>query len=137
MAYSLWAYSLLGPFKQMLSDDVLRWCLKLYKRFSRGLPFGWQDRPHYMKTLYFLSVAFAGRERVGKTLGRDPYYRDLDLAMAIRPWVSEENTETYKEWKKEWEEEMGDDLLPKPESTEGGRRVSVLKRQEGAPVNLG
>ena len=25
----------------------------------------------------------------------------------------------------------------KPESTEGGRRVSVLKRQEGAPVNLG
>ena len=24
-----------------------------------------------------------------------------------------------------------------PESTEGGRRVSVLKRQEGAPVNLG
>ena len=27
--------------------------------------------------------------------------------------------------------------LPKPESTEGGRRVSVLKRQEGAPVNLG
>ena len=29
-------------------------------------------------------------------------------------------------------------LLPtKPESTEGGRRVSVLKRQEGAPVLLG
>ena len=27
--------------------------------------------------------------------------------------------------------------LAKPESTEGGRRVSVLKRQEGAPVNLG
>ena len=27
--------------------------------------------------------------------------------------------------------------LHKPESTEGGRRVSVLKRQEGAPVNLG
>ena len=26
---------------------------------------------------------------------------------------------------------------PKPESTEGGRRVSVLKRQEGAPVLLG
>ena len=25
----------------------------------------------------------------------------------------------------------------KPESTEGGRRVSVLKRQEGAPANLG
>ena len=25
----------------------------------------------------------------------------------------------------------------KPQSTEGGRRVSVLKRQEGAPVNLG
>ena len=24
-----------------------------------------------------------------------------------------------------------------PESTEGGRRVSVLKRQEGAPANLG
>ena len=24
-----------------------------------------------------------------------------------------------------------------PESTEGGRRVSVLKRQEGVPVNLG
>ena len=29
------------------------------------------------------------------------------------------------------------DALTKPESTEGGRRVSVLKRQEGAPVNLG
>ena len=28
-------------------------------------------------------------------------------------------------------------ISPKPESTEGGRRVSVLKRQEGAPVNLG
>ena len=28
-------------------------------------------------------------------------------------------------------------LEAKPESTEGGRRVSVLKRQEGAPVNLG
>ena len=27
--------------------------------------------------------------------------------------------------------------LLKPESTEGGRRVSVLKRQEGAPANLG
>ena len=27
--------------------------------------------------------------------------------------------------------------LGNPESTEGGRRVSVLKRQEGAPVNLG
>ena len=27
--------------------------------------------------------------------------------------------------------------LAKPESTEGGRRVSVLKRQEGAPVLLG
>ena len=26
---------------------------------------------------------------------------------------------------------------PKPESTEGGRRVSVLSRQEGAPVLLG
>ena len=25
----------------------------------------------------------------------------------------------------------------KPESTEGGRRVSVLRRQEGAPVLLG
>ena len=31
-----------------------------------------------------------------------------------------------------------DDSVPaKPESTEGGRRVSVLKRQEGAPVLLG
>ena len=28
-------------------------------------------------------------------------------------------------------------LWRKPESTEGGRRVSVLKRQEGVPVNLG
>ena len=27
--------------------------------------------------------------------------------------------------------------ISKPESTEGGRRVSVLKRQEGAPVLLG
>ena len=27
--------------------------------------------------------------------------------------------------------------VPNPESTEGGRRVSVLKRQEGVPVNLG
>ena len=26
---------------------------------------------------------------------------------------------------------------PKPESTEGVGRVSVLKRQEGAPLNLG
>ena len=28
-------------------------------------------------------------------------------------------------------------VVPKPESTEGGRRVSVLRRQEGAPVLLG
>ena len=28
-------------------------------------------------------------------------------------------------------------IMGKPESTEGGRRVSVLKRQEGAPVLLG
>ena len=28
-------------------------------------------------------------------------------------------------------------IRDKPESTEGGRRVSVLKRQEGAPVLLG
>ena len=28
-------------------------------------------------------------------------------------------------------------ILLKPESTEGGRRVSVLRRQEGAPVLLG
>ena len=28
-------------------------------------------------------------------------------------------------------------ILLYPESTEGGRRVSVLKRQEGAPVLLG
>ena len=27
--------------------------------------------------------------------------------------------------------------LPNPESTDGGRRGNVLKRQEGAPVNLG
>ena len=35
--------------------------------------------------------------------------------------------------------EITDELseLPYPESTEGGRRVSVLKRQEGVPVNLG
>ena len=29
------------------------------------------------------------------------------------------------------------EIKAKPESTEGGRRVSVLKRQEGAPVLLG
>ena len=33
--------------------------------------------------------------------------------------------------------ELAAEITPKPESTEGGRRVSVLKRQEGAPVNLG
>ena len=32
---------------------------------------------------------------------------------------------------------LADSFAPYPESTEGGRRVSVLKRQEGAPVNLG
>ena len=36
-----------------------------------------------------------------------------------------------KPWrKKEW-------CIPKPESTEGGRRVSVLKWPKGAPLNLG
>ena len=35
------------------------------------------------------------------------------------------------------EVETVDRSKSKPESTEGGRRVSVLKRQEGAPVNLG
>ena len=28
-------------------------------------------------------------------------------------------------------------ILPKPESTEGGRLVSILKWPEGAPLNLG
>ena len=32
---------------------------------------------------------------------------------------------------------IGPNGAGKPESTEGGRRVSVLKRQEGAPVDLG
>ncbi len=32
---------------------------------------------------------------------------------------------------------LGDKGTTKPESTEGGRRVSVLRRQEGAPVLLG
>ena len=30
----------------------------------------------------------------------------------------------------------GNSYKAKPESTEGGRGVSVLKRQEGAPLNL-
>ena len=32
---------------------------------------------------------------------------------------------------------VGKNFAPKPESTEGVGRVSVLKRQEGAPLNLG
>ena len=32
---------------------------------------------------------------------------------------------------------LGVYLLTKPESTEGGRRVSVLKWPKGAPLNLG
>ena len=28
-------------------------------------------------------------------------------------------------------------VLPNPESTEGGRGVSVLKRRKGAPMHLG
>ena len=28
-------------------------------------------------------------------------------------------------------------VVPKPESTEGGRLVSILKWPEGAPLNLG
>ena len=33
--------------------------------------------------------------------------------------------------------EPGGEKVPNPESTEGGGRVSALKRQEGAPVLLG
>ena len=33
--------------------------------------------------------------------------------------------------------DLAQDTFLKPESTEGGRRVSVLRRQEGAPVLLG
>ena len=29
------------------------------------------------------------------------------------------------------------EVMPKPESTEGGRLVSILKWPEGAPLNLG
>ncbi len=41
------------------------------------------------------------------------------------------------EYRHTYEEDADLERESKPESTEGGRRVSVLKRQEGAPVLLG
>ena len=49
-------------------------------------------------------------------------------------WPSRVEWEQLEEWVRS--KEIGA-TEPKPESTEGGRRVSVLKRQEGAPVLLG
>ena len=44
--------------------------------------------------------------------------------------LDEQVTNLQKSNKRVW-------TMYKPESTEGGRRVSVLRRQEGAPVLLG
>ena len=53
-------------------------------------------------------------------------------------WV-EGDSMTFEKNEDYWgyDEKYPENKLPYPESTEGGRRVSVLKRQEGAPVLLG
>ena len=64
--------------------------------------------------------------------------RDLDLSNDI--YDSVVGAELYNRYmdEKVYAEEMGfDGLMLNPESTEGVGRVSVLKRQEGAPLNLG
>ena len=65
--------------------------------------------------------------------------KDELVAFAYTPPY--QDPETY--WRNRWYMTQGNPLpikfyeSPKPESTEGGRRVSVLRRQEGAPVLLG
>ena len=76
-------------------------------------------------------------DRYHQTLKLDvnqvPHELPADLEAAIAAFVSYYN---YRRYHKALGNVTPSDVL-KPESTEGGRRVSVLKRQEGAPVNLG
>ena len=51
--------------------------------------------------------------------------------------MSNDTNKFYHELKTHLESFRQQEPLPKPESTGGGRRVSVLRRQEGAPVLLG
>ena len=56
-------------------------------------------------------------------------FTEYSYSIYIAPrWTLDEEHET---------DPYASSWMPNPESTEGGRRVSVLKRQEGAPVNLG
>ena len=80
--------------------------------------------------------------------GHRPDILDLSNIGGRRPKVKLHDGETYEvvspsdlgpvfgaQFKEFYEEYTA--LEDKPESTEGGRRVSVLRRQEGAPVLLG
>ena len=69
---------------------------------------------------------------VHKSLSMD-FEEALDLAHVAQEQVRK--TEDHKEAVQAFLEKRQPEF--KPESTEGGRRVSVLKRQEGAPVLLG
>ena len=67
---------------------------------------------------------------------------DIALEGAITDYVAD-HLELFKQFSdnesfRRWLSEMVfAETYAKPESTEGGGRVSVLKRQEGAPLNLG
>ena len=61
---------------------------------------------------------------------RKVYYRFTAMERLARERGMDFEASSLDEKEELWQE-------AKPESTEGGRRVSVLKRQEGAPVLLG
>lgn len=60
-----------------------RWLLRL-----RGLFEGPDDPNDFV--LYMYAIAYAIRESVAERLGMPPYFGDLDWAMTLRPWHSDE-----------------------------------------------
>ena len=68
-----------------------------------------------------------------KQLRRGAHRSTLDLESSIYHYLDITNDDPKPfVWTK-----TADQILAKPESTEGGRGVSVLKRRKGAPVHLG
>ena len=104
--------------KGITESDLFNWPIEVgqteyLRTIARQVTrFDWQKNPGELAaTLYQNTILSEERERMGE------YYTPRWLAKAIT-------------------EELITDPA-NPESTEGGGWVSVLKRQEGAPLNLG
>ena len=91
--------------------------------------------PEFSMVVSDLTGVFPGEPGLGERLGFI-YRWNVVERMEVASDVTYDRTKVIDSIADCYEAFIGD-LGPKPESTEGGRRVSVLKRQEGAPVLLG